>query len=396
MADTSCNNSDNLHPSVEEIKPYVAIGPSNDLAITVHKATFDTGFIIFTIIFGAALIALIIITIILAYRSTLAPDPPPGLPLNMQPLTINSNYGASPYAAYPSNKKIKAPNDGSAFITNEDCLAADNTKWVIDHCECQTPFCGESCLREKHDDKFFAVGVPNESTLGMTVINDIMSNGKSFNIQRKIPADSLSTNEEFTVFTTSGSCSDHCNKTPGCNAFIYHKPGMCTLLSDDIIVPKGEGISYSHDIDPILYMRSSDNLHFEDRIFLGEYTWSFPPRYWLIKETIGYAQLLPNIITEVKFYPDYIKMYGFKEFQEPLCDSQVGISEIPTTPDPTKQNLVVGQYTGIYCLHPFNLDNIPDLLQYGDSNQCYIHHPNTILNIPADWKYKIPLYVVYV
>ena len=46
---------EDVHPDVEEIKPYVAVGPTKDLSITVRKETFDNAFLIFTIIFGLAL-----------------------------------------------------------------------------------------------------------------------------------------------------------------------------------------------------------------------------------------------------------------------------------------------------------------------------------------------------
>lgn len=367
MEDKQCNEYPTIEPNIpkqniNDIKPYVAVGFNDTFSVTVHKSTFDTAFIIFIIIFAVIIIAFIIVTIILVYNITKTPSPPPGLPLNIQPLTINSNYGASPYAAYPSNKKIKAPNDGSGLITKDDCLNSQNTKWVNDHCECITPFFGEFCSREKHDNKFFAVGIPHEETLMVSIIDDIISNGKSFNIKEII--NSQSSDKDHIIYDNIGSCSDYCNNTPGCNSFIYHNPNICTLLSGDIIVPRGEGIAYSTNIDPTLYMKSSDNLHFEDRIFLGEFTWSFPSRYWLTKETNGYIQLSPGIVSKLKFYPEYIKIYG--------------------------------NYTGIYCKQLFNIEDVDDIIQYLNPDQCYIHYPNTRLKVPIDWKYELPIYVVYV
>jgi len=350
----------NLQPDVDQIKSYVSVGPTPDLSVTVHKRTFDNTFIVITIVFGTLIIAVIIVAIIWSYRLSKLPPPPPGLPLNSSQLTINTNYGAAPYATYPSNAKINAPDDGSAFTTIDDCLSQDNTKWVNDYCICETPFFGPTCSREKHDSKYFAVGIHNDATIGVNVINEVTSDGKSFNASG-----------------TSNSCSDHCNKIPDCIGFIYNYPDTCALLSDHVIIPAGEGISYSHDIDPTLYMKSSDNLHFERRVFLAESTWAYPSRYWLFKESNGYVQLQPNIVTKIDFFPEHIKMFGQRSKGFPIEDISV-------------------QLTGIYCLYSFNIDSIPDILEHSNSNQCYVHKPGTSLNIPPDWRYKTPIYVIYI
>lgn len=338
---------DDPHPSPNEIEPYVAVGPTPDYSITVHKETFDTGFLVVTFIFGLLLLIIITVTIIAAYNFSKLPPPPPGLPLTPQTLTINTNYGAVPFSAYNVNEKINAPDDGSAFTTKGDCLSAENTQWVDDHCTCIVPFFGHTCSREKYNYRYFAVGVPDETTLGMNVIEEIMSDSKSFNSNGVV-----------------NSCSDHCDKNPNCNGFIYHSPGRCTLLSGDVIVPKGQGISYSHNIEPTLYMKSSNNLHFENRIFLAAHPRLIPSRSWLIEHDRGYSQLTKNVIKKINFYPEYVKMYG--------------------------------DYTGIYCLHPFTHDLIPDLLHQGTSDQCYIHKSGSTIDIPPDWRYKNPIYVVYI
>ncbi|CAH6420163.1 Hypothetical protein HVR_LOCUS1113 [uncultured virus] len=347
---------ENPYPGVEEIQPYVGVGPSPEYSITVHKSTFDGAFITATIIFGLILLAVVITVIILAYNVSIPPPVPQTINVNQQKsLTVNSNYGAVPYPTYKTNKMIKAPDDGSVLTTQNECLSYPNTEWINDSCRCKGAFYGKTCAQEKYSSRYFAVGVPDESTLGITVIDDIISNGKSFNPNG-----------------SQGSCSDQCDKTPGCHAFIYHQEdglarreaSLCTLLTNDVIVPKGEGISYSNDIESTLYMTTSDRLQFENRVFLGAYTWSFPARYWLTEKAEGYAQLVPHQVTKINFFPEYIKIYG--------------------------------RYTGIYCLEPFSIRDIPEILQYGNSIQCYIHHPDNMLNLPPDWKYKTPLYVTYI
>ena len=87
MADTLVAND--VYPNPEEIKEYVSVGVSPDYSITVHKSTFDTGFLLFTIVFGAVLIIVVIIIIILSYNITKPQPIPRVVVVNSQPF---SNY----------------------------------------------------------------------------------------------------------------------------------------------------------------------------------------------------------------------------------------------------------------------------------------------------------------
>lgn len=333
-----------VHPAVEEIKPYVAIGPTRDLSITVHKDTFDKGFIIVSCLLVLGIAIVVIVMIVLSYNITQLPPPPPPL---KSPQTLSTNLGAATTARNFVNSKVNIPADGSELTTRELCEDTENAHWDGSKCICEPPFFGPYCSRERHDSKYFAVGVPNETTLEITAIDDIMTNGKSFNSQGTI-----------------NSCSAHCNNTPGCHGFLYHYPGNCTLLRGDVVVPEGEGISYSHDVEPTLYLKDSENLHFEGRVFLGVLPNSFPSRYWLVDETPYYAHLVLNTVKKISFAPGY--------------------------------TLMRGSHTGIYCRFPFTIDQVPDILKRKPDGQCYIHEPDTTINLPPDWKYKTPLYVVYV
>lgn len=321
--------------SPDDIKSYVAVGPAG-YGVTITKRTFDLSFIIFTLVFGAILITVIALTIHFAnINSRLPPSPPPLTPVTQ--LTIHTNLGAAAHSASIINVK-----DATELTTQQKCEQMSNTMWTGTECQCKPPFFGNLCSREKHDSDYYAVGIPNESTLGMTVIDEIMSDGKSFK---------------------NNSCSDYCNKTSGCNAFIYHPFNMCTLLTDNVIVPFGTGISYSSELDATLYMKSSINLQFEGRILLGEYPFSLPPRYWLVHKSEGYTQLIHRTITSINFIPTFVKNYG--------------------------------SYTGIYCTHEFTNTDVDIIINRGENSECYVHHPGVKINLPTDWKYKLPLYVVY-
>lgn len=343
----------------DEIMPYVAVGPSEDLSFTIHKDTFDSGFIAFTIFGGIIILIVVGVVIFFAYQQIALPPPPPPLKSNDNDPTLQLNIGGTVSATAPLNRKSSVTSDGSSLITEAACNSVSHTVWTGDHCECQAPFFGPICSQEKHDLKYFAVGTPLNNSINIDVLQRSQVNGKSFSNSR-----------------STETCSDQCNQNSECIGFLYHggnqEEGICTLLKGNVIVPSERSIPYSYDQEATLYLRSSSNLHFEDRIFLGGFTGSIPPRFWLTKEQPLYLQLTPYEISRLTFAPTFTKMYG--------------------------------SYTGIYCRHVFTQDDIDWLLERGDTSECYIHHPGTNINLPIDWKnqvnnrtgQRVQLYVVYV
>jgi hypothetical protein len=330
-----------LHPDGSEIQDYVAMGPTPDLSVSVHKNTFDTMFIIATIIGGLVLLAVVIITVVFALKSAQLPPPPPPLPPSPDTTSIQQNFGAAANARTPL-PSLSVP-DASEVTT---CGPDHHADIKNGQCQCLPPFFGPDCSRERHSKNYFAVGVPNEDTLTMTILAEVESQGKSFNDSRG-----------------AGSCSQRCDTTAGCVGFIYHTPNHCTLLGDNVVVPAGESIAYDLHTDSTLYLRNSQNLHFENRVFLGEYTWSLPPRFWLANEASGYLQVPMGVVKHLKFYPTYF--------------------------------LASGSHLGVYSPEPFTSDMIMDIIKLGNTSQSYIHAPDTMLNLPPDWKYKNRLYVAY-
>lgn len=297
----------------DDIKLYVSVGPREDMSITVRKETFDGGFIALTILFIFGLLLVSGITIYFAYhQANLPPPPPPLVPLTSVDMSLHSNFGAA--------------------ASENDIISSDN--------KCNSPFFGPSCSLEKHDQNYYSVGTPNKSHLQLSIIDTISTPRKSF---------------------TTDSCSSYCNDLDDCVGFFYEF-NVCTLLKDDVFIDST--LPYSQNTNSTLYMKSSDNLHFNQRIFLGAYIHSLPPRYWLVKETPYYLQLTPKEINKILFAPTYVKTYH--------------------------------PYTGIYCTHSFSLNDIPILLKRDTSTNCYIHYPGTDINLPSSWKYKTPLYVSYI
>lgn len=341
----------------DEIKPYVAIGPSKELSVTVHKDTFDSGFIAFTIFFGIGLLIVVGIISFFAYQRSNLPPPPPPLRANPDAIAqsmLHTNIGA----ANNPNSSIKTGEikDGSSLLTKEVCELMPHTNWSNDHCECEPPYFGPTCSQERHDFKYFAVGTPSRDAVNIDILSQNFVSGKS-----------------FANGSSRDTCSDQCSKNSECIGFLYHKDdnrGLCTLLKNDVIVASERSIPYFYDQEATLYMKSSKNLHFEDRIFLGGVTGSIPPRFWLNKEGPQYMQLVPYQIGVLTFAPTYTKIYNGSK-----------------------------SYTGIYCRQEFSLDDINILLERGNTSECYIHHSGSNINLPLDWQYQINehrLYVVYV
>lgn len=336
-------------PSPDQIKPYVMIGPTPEYSITVHKRTFDTGFIVFTILAGLFILGVIIITTWWTYTLTKFPTQTQQTRVR-RPNTIEQlNYGGTSSATDPVNYNVLVPEDGSAFPTKNSCLSAPNTVWEDNKCSCEPPFFGSTCARERFDKNYFAIGIVSEDHIGMTILEDnLISNGKTWNVNG-----------------TLNSCSDLCDKTESCDSFIYNYPNQCTLLKGPITIPPYENISYSENIDPTLYMKTPSNLIFEDRVFLSTSVLSFPRRYWLVTTTPYFAQIPYNIVTRIDFYPTYIKIDENKDF------------------------------IGIYTLYQFTPSSVSIMLTRQYQSDCYIHRSGSQFNIPPDWRYKLPIYIYY-
>lgn len=318
----------------ENLNEYVAIGPTPESSMSVRKETFDKTFIAVTIIGGLILLGLVILIIFWAYDMT-KPKPIPQT-INVRNRT-NDNVGG--VNSLLSTKNIKLSINGSSLTNKYDC-ENQNAKWVNGKCQCNGKYFGPHCNQEIFDAKYTAIGIPEEDVNG-TVIKSIP------NIM------DLSFNEN--------SCTEICDRTENCNGVVF-EDGYCNLLSGDIIAPSP--IYYHQDIQSTLYVKDTTKLKFTNNIYLGEYYFSFPTRYWLVESTNHYIQLKPNEISKINFYPRYIKINN--------------------------------SYTGIYSRQPFKLEHANDMITYPNLHVWYIHQPNTQLNLPRDFQYTLPLYVVYI
>lgn len=325
---------------------YISLG-LNNFSIPIHKNSYNTLFLLTIILIGFLFITIIIVSISVSYNSSHLSLPSKSLQPTVYNPILHSNIGS--VNDIESSVKFYDSEDGSYINHETICKSVPTAEWNGTKCICKPPFFGPSCNREKHKNNYFSVGVVNEN-LEVKVIKTIRTHGKSFTLD------------------SSESCSDHCDKMDECIGFIY-KPtddnlkGTCTLLKDNIIVPKNIEIPFSYRFDSTLYLKSVENLHFIGRVFIAEFVTSLPPRFWLVNETKHYKQLNVNEIAKLNFIPNYVKCYG---------------------------NCI-----GIYCKYSFVKEDIKIIMDRGENSECYIHRPNTRINLSPDWEYNLPIYVVY-
>lgn len=373
--------SDELEITPDDIQPYVAIGPTKDLSVTVHKSTFDAGYILAFIVVILLAMAIIILLFIYMQQQT-GTDIPDDLVYEPYPYNQDVNLGgvrsrgdgyvtteySDLYAGYPFGK------NGSNYTNEQSCLNAQHTQWnnIESKCQCIEPYFGSLCTLEQHDERYYAVGIPNEEHLKMNVLVDTLSVGKSFPVIDNPKKVTNSKNFNKKEQKNKQSCSQLCDDDDECQGFIYHSPGYCSLLSGDVIVPENNSIPYNPEINSTLYMKHHrldkiiNNLHFEHRIFLGLYKNSFPKRYWLESSTPYYQQLQPRKVYQIGFIPHFIRMYD--------------------------------QYQGIYALKRFNLEHVNELLSECESDvsqSCYLHKIGKQLSVPESWSEYLPIYVMY-
>lgn len=324
---------------MEEIKPYVAIGPTEELSISVDKDTFDKTFLFLTLIFGISLIVVIGTVIFFAFQqSAFVPAPP--LFSNQDVMLHNNVGGVNSKGEQVINRHFVLPVNGSNFTDINSCLSNKNTTWENDRCKCNEPYFGSSCEREKHNVKYFSVGLVNTNRIDINVIETIETRNKSF----------------------GDSCSQKCDNNKNCIGFTYEN-NICKLLKGNVVIPSDVELSYSVSTDSNLYLKSSENLFFKNTVFLGEHMFPMKPRYWLVSETKHYKQIRVEEITRLNFVPTYSKVFG--------------------------------NYTGIYSKFIFTIDDVRILVNRGTTNNSYIQLPGEKLNIPSYWKFNIPIYVLY-
>lgn len=325
---------------VNKLHSYVAVGPTEDLSISVHKETFDSAFLITTIFL---FIGYIIIVIVIIYYTNLSisnniiqPVFTSTVAIQQRPLNINDNFGASSNG-YSHSLINKIINDGTDLNENT----------------CNKGYYGNKCDMEFHNNKYTAVGIINSNNLNANIIDKYTTDNKSF-IKSK----------------NDTSCTQLCDNNNKCSA-VYYYNNMCILYNGKITIPNSSKITYSLNTESSLYIKDVDDLQFSDSIYLSS-SLNFPVRYWAETNNQNFVKLFPNKVEKICFIPKSIKYNK--------------------------------HYIGFYSIQQFNYQDVEKILLENDDNNfpyisgTYIHLPNDYLQIPNEIfiDIKICLYVIYI
>jgi len=363
--------NDDSYPTVDELNDYVAIGPSKDLSISIDKTTFDSAFIITSIILFIVFICIIVTLLILNNNLTYSPIVYKQATFKEPTqLTVNDDYGSSKNG-YSHNLYKKKTPDGTN-LTKETCVFS-NSKWndTTNNCSCPSGKYGPNCDFEFHDANYIAVGNINPCDIKSEVIGTYKTKYKSFKNTK--PSNELSSNHLGIANYNDildESCSEKCDKNFTCDGFFY-KTNKCILYKNNINIPDISKLKYSITADSTLYAKSLEHIKFDNQIFLSESEFSLPTKYWLFKNTNTFAKIQPNIVSRIKFIPRYIK-YNYN-------------------------------YIGIYSSYEFQYKDIENILIENNSN--YNNNSNFYMHFPYD-EFAIPhellrddsfiLYVIYI
>lgn len=320
-----------------------------DYSIKVDKNTFNILLVLFVVIIIIFFIFIISIGVFITHRnSKLQVSNSLILPELLLPIDMNTGEVNNPFASVKLPSEWK--EDGFNINTKETCDSIITAEWKNNKCYCKPPFFGPSCEHEKHEKGYIALGyLPKENLtlVSPNVISTLVTKGKSFH------------NE---TLESKETCSYYCNSNPDCIGFFYNQ-GECTLLKNNILISRNTSIPYSVERDSNIYLKSLEHILLEDHVLLSGIKDRLPLRFWLIEESPNYKKVPINTITKINFVPVYYKSH---------------------------QSL-----TGIYCTFEFNYDEIETILKRGENSECYIHRSNTNINISPDWKYRLPLFVIY-
>lgn len=281
----------------------VVIGLGPDTGVKVSKKTFSTAFVVVSVVFSLGFLAFVIGVSVWIWYSNRGVLPPP------IETTSDSNF------------------DGRD-LNQTQCVSSGNT-WN-NGCECKSGYHGTKCTTQVHDPRYFALGIPYNADY------NVLHNSS----QTKI------------------DCGRMCDSMSGCNGFIWDQ-GECALIQGVNVRHNGT-VNHNVHTDSKLYLRSRENIDFENRIFLGKYTVSLPSRFWLVDATDTYKQIQIQQVSYLDFVPAYFKTHTRR--------------------------------TGIYSTFEFSESELTQVMQ--QTSRVVIHDTDLPLELPESWEGK-RLWVYY-
>lgn len=253
----------------------------------------------------------------------------------------NPGESLSGYAPYSKN--------ASSLVTPKLCAGTPGAVFAGRRCDCITGYWGPSCNLPAFAAGYYSAGQANGVSLHST---------GSFSV----PALSFSPDAH--------SCTDYCTARDDC-AGVAYSGGICSLLSR-VDVPIGSSLNWSPDSPGNLYFKSGRWPTFYGQVWIAAFPGVVPPRPWLVNEwttrlTNGtnqpnFINLRPATLKKIFFYPTfeanpsgYLGVFSTRPFDQPQAAYQAGLE----SPSPD-----------------FYISRGP-------------------LQLPSQWKYVSPLYVMY-
>lgn len=247
----------------EEALPYVAVGPSPDLSVTVHKNTYKRVIVFIIVIF--VLVAAILVVLILynSYKNTRNSSIP-----NL------SNLGS-------------APTSSGASIDSNRSTREELVK----------------LLQPPVRNNYLSVGSPIDVNVTMYDKTDELT--QRYQCQLLCDSDNhcsgyvWSQHKEFVKPTVQvGPRSKNVANT-------------CTLLTGSIQLPIVDSASNSLSKGGSIHLKSPvvntvgfhRNITFRNVVFLADSHYNIPSHYWLTESSIGYQRVARNIVHLLDFKP---------------------------------------------------------------------------------------------
>jgi hypothetical protein len=184
-------------------------------------------------------------------------------------------------------------NNGTELHDQSNCLLKSSRNWST-FCACRVPFYGPQCDLESYSSRYTNIGTPDPKTVISDLSDSIPVDRLSFALDDG--GSSILDSDDQDLCTQLCDDDDSCQGvwwTPasgnnfgiGIDAIFNpdidqtnEKP-LCQLLKSPAVIVPGTDLPYSPTVQGTLYLKTTTDPYFKDRIFV--YKGTKPPRYWL-------------------------------------------------------------------------------------------------------------------
>lgn len=351
---------------------HIADNPDKSYILVTPGATYNYNYVkVFVIIVAIILIVVIVFFILFATTDTTIAYTP--VNIKITPIKRNQDQGASQDGTFQLNNATAYPDQFSCLVGQNENTAG-NRYWT-DKCVCATPFYGSNCYLETFDQKYTAIGVPNQHDITTDMTTAVPANRLSFPHNND---------------TSQVICTQLCDSAEDCLGVLWTPTSsknianppidqlpMCSLIKSEVIVHPGTNIPYNRNEQSTLYLKNEIGPSFQDRVFL--YRGQLNLRYWLL----DYDKYENNISQTI-----YLRM-------------MTNLNWIPTNVINTTGQInpiINGPWYGIFSNQRFDIGNnllLANLITNNNNNKVItidqqqylvIAPDQTDISIPSAWR----------